>query len=108
MPNLFIPQEWVDQANLDEVIQLQEDTMFVRADGKSFRLTPAARFLQVEGGEGDPNQLVGRVKPTAQLEAMGAEAMAESVILGDTAYRVQPGFIAEFLGQGSPLSAAFK
>jgi hypothetical protein len=108
MPKLYFSSEWVDQANLDEVIQLQADTMVVRADGKSYRLTQAARFLRVDGGEGDPNQLVGRVKSTAQLQAMGAEAMAESVILGDTAYGVQPGYIAEFLGQGSPLSVAFR
>jgi hypothetical protein len=108
MPRLFIPAEWVDQANLDEVVQVGSDVMTVPADGKSYRLTPAVRFLRVDGGESDPNAWVGKVKTTTELEALGAEAMENSVIHGDTPYSVQPGFIAEYLGPDSPVSMAFR
>lgn len=107
MPNLFISQEWVDLSNMDNKITLDAQQMVVKADGKAYRLTPAVRFLKLDGGD-DTAQLVGKVKTTKALEAMNADAMAESVILGDTAYRVQPGYAALYTGTDSPVSAAFK
>jgi len=108
MPNLFIPQEWVDVSNMEDKVTLDGEQMVIKADGKAYRLTPAVRFLKVEGGDADAHQLVGKVKTTKAVEAMGAETMAESVLLGDTAYRVQPGFSALYTGTDSPLSAAFQ
>ncbi len=63
--------------------------------GRSYALEPAVRFLKVVGEEADPNGLVHKVKSTAQLKEMGAEPVDDSCILGDTAYEVQPGFLAE-------------
>ena len=108
MPKLFISQEWVDVSNMDDKVQLDGDRMVIKADGKAYQLQPAVRFLMVEGGDGDPHQLLGKVKTTAQLEALGAESMAESVLLGDTAYRVQPGFSALYTGTDSPVSTSFR
>jgi len=108
MPNLFISQEWVTLSNIDEKVTIDAGQMVVKADGKAYRLTPAVRFLKVDGGDGDPHQLLGKVKTTRALEAMDAETMAESVILGETAYRVMPGFSAMYTGTGSPVSSAFK
>jgi hypothetical protein len=108
MPRLFFPQEWVDEANLEEIVRVEGDSLTVPADGKVFRLTPAVRFLKVDGGDDDPNGWVGKVKPAAELEGLGAEAMEKSVIHGDTAYGVQPGYIAEYQGQGSPISSVFR
>lgn len=108
MPKLFISQEWVDVSNMDDKVTLDGQQMVVAADGKAYQLTPAVRFLKVEGGDSDPHQLLGKVRTTEAVEALGAETMAESVILGDTAYRVQPGFSAEYSGTDSPISEAFK
>ncbi len=107
MPNLFISQEWVDVSNMEDKVTLDGEQMVIKADGKAYRLTPAVRFLKVEGGDADAHQLLGKVKTTKALEAMDAETMAESVLLGDTAYRVQPGFSALYTGTDSPISAAF-
>ncbi len=108
MPNLFFPQEWVDLANMEDKISLDGEQMVIKADGKAYRLTQAVRFLKVEGGEPDPHELLGKVKTARALEALGAETMAESVLLGDTAYRVEPGFSALYTGTDSPISAVFK
>lgn len=108
MPNLFIPQEWVDKSNMEDKVTLDGEQMVIKADGKAYRLAPAVRFLKVEGGDSDPHQLVGKVKTTKALEAMDAETMAESVLLGETAYRVQPGFSSLYTGTDSPVSAAFR
>jgi hypothetical protein len=60
------------------------------------------RFLKILGGEEDPHGLVHKVRSCAQLRDMGAEPVGDSCILGDLAYEVQPGFLAE----GAALQAA--
>ena len=51
------------------------------------------RFMKVAGGEADPNDLLDRVKTEVELSEVGAELYMDSVIHGDVAYDVQPGFI---------------
>lgn len=72
--------------------------------GRTYALEPAVRFLKVVGAEEDPHALVHKVKSVTQLRAMGAEPVGDSCILGDAAYEVQPGFLAE----GAALQAAAK
>jgi len=66
-----------------------------QARGRRYALEPAVRFLRVAGGGEDPGGLVARVKTLAQVRELGGEPMADSVILGDAAYEVEPGFLAE-------------
>jgi hypothetical protein len=49
-------------------------------------------------GSPDPHELIGRVKSTHYLEELGAELMEGSMILGDNAYDVEPGFLATPIG----------
>jgi hypothetical protein len=63
--------------------------------GRRYELEPAARFLRVAAGGDDPHQLVARVKTLAQIRDLGGESMADSVVLGEVAYEVEPGFLAE-------------
>ncbi len=63
--------------------------------GRSYALEPAVRFLKVLGEEKDLNGLLHKVKSTVQLKELGAEPAGDSCILGDVAYEVQPGFLAE-------------
>jgi hypothetical protein len=72
--------------------------------GRSYALEPAVRFLNVIGADEDPHALVHKVKSVSQLRALGGEPVGDSCILGDTAYEVQPGFLAE----GAALQAAAK
>ena len=63
--------------------------------GRRYALEPAVRFLRGAGGAGDVAGLVARVKSLAQVRELGGEAMADSVVLGEAAYEVEPGFLAE-------------
>ncbi len=63
--------------------------------GRRYALEPAVRFLRVADGGEDPEGLVARVKTLAQVQAIGGEAMAGSVVLGNLAYDVEEGFLAE-------------
>jgi hypothetical protein len=99
MPGLlFVSQavldSWVGQGKVDldgTVMSLRG----VETDGRVYALHPAVRFLEVVGGDADPHGLVAKVKSEAQLRSLGAEQLGDSVILGDVAYEVQPGFLAE-------------
>jgi len=95
---LFVSQAlidtWAEQGRIDFVGNVMT---LLAGDGRGRRyaLEPAVRFLKVLGVERDPHQLLAKVKPVAQLRAMGAEAVENSVVLGDAAYEVEPGFLAE-------------
>ena len=109
MPRIFIPQEWVDQANVDDKVTVQDNVLTVVSDGKTYQLEAASRFMQVEGGDADSYQLVGKVKTAEQLKALNADAMEDTVIIDDAvAYKVQPGYAATFQGSDDPVSAIFQ
>ena|SRR5512143_914437 len=92
---LFISQGRLDTWSSEDRIRIQDDIMTLSGDGRSFRLRPAIRFLKVAGDGADPHQLIGRVKLVDDLTRMGGEQFMESVILGETAYDVQSGFLGE-------------
>jgi hypothetical protein len=110
---LFVTQPMLDSWAEQGRIELAGDVMtLLRGEGRgrTYALEPAVRFLRVVGAEGDPNALVSKVKPVAQLRGLGAEQVADSVVLGDVAYDVEPGFLAEAAAlqaaSGSELPAA--
>ncbi len=95
---LFVSQAILDSWAEQGKIEFAGNVMTLLAGdgkGRSYALDPAVRFMSVLGSEGDPNGLVKKVKSVAQLREMGAEPVDDSCILGDTAYEVQPGFLAE-------------
>jgi len=73
-----------------------------QGEGRRYALEPAARFIRVAEGAADVHQLVARVKTLAQVREMGGEALSDSVLLGEVAYEIEPGFLAE----GSVVEAA--
>lgn len=104
---LFVSQAmletWAEQGRID----FAGNVMTLLAGdgrGRTYALEPAVRFLTVVGADDDPHGLVHKVKSVSQLREMGAEPVDDSCILADTAYEVQPGFLAE----GAALQAAAK
>ena len=91
---LFVPQsmldKWVDHGRVD----VKGRVLTLLREKKSFQLTGAVRFVALEAGD-DRAKLLGKVKTVEALKQMGAEHYMESVILGDSAYKVQQGFLAE-------------
>ena len=91
---LFLPQAQLEEWALKDVADVREGRLSVAAEGGSYPVTPAVHFKEVVSGTDDLS-LVARVKTEAQLQAMGAEQMADSVLLGETAYVVDPGYVTE-------------
>jgi len=95
---LFVSQAlidtWAEQGRIDFVGNVMT-LLAGEGRGRRYALEPAVRFLTVLGAEHDPNQLLAKVKPLAQLRELGAEAVENSVVMGEVAYEVEPGFLAE-------------
>ena len=91
---LFVPQSVLDQWSEKGRVELKGEVLVLLREKKSFQLTSAVRFLEMEAGE-DVKGLLHKVKTLEALKQMGAEHYQDSVILGDSAYKVQQGFLAD-------------
>lgn len=91
---LFVPQSVLDKWSEQGRIQVDGNVLTILGEGKNFTLTSAVRFLKMDAGE-DGAHLLQKVKTTDALRQMGAEHYMESVILGESAYQVQQGFLAD-------------
>jgi hypothetical protein len=91
---LFVPQTVLDKWSEQGRIQVDGNVLTILGEGKDFALTSAVRFMKMEAGD-DTAGLLQKVKTTDALKQMGAEHYMESVILGEVAYQVQQGFLAD-------------
>ena len=91
---LFVPQSVLDKWSEQGKVAVDGHVLTLLAEGKSFQLTSAVRFLKMEAGD-DVAKLLAKVKTTEALKGMGAEHYMDSVILGEVAYQVQQGFLAD-------------
>ncbi len=95
---LFVSQatidSWADQGRIDFVGNVMT---LLSGEGRdrSYALEPAVRFLALLGADADPHHLLKKVKSIVQLRELGAEVIDASVVLGDVAYEVEPGYLAE-------------
>lgn len=96
MPRIYVSQALVDHAMGAGRIQLEGDLLRLDAGGTPAQLfiNPAVYFERVDGGEHDPHGVVGTVKTSQELAQVGAEHYDTSVVLGELAYTVVPGFLA--------------
>jgi hypothetical protein len=95
MSRLFISVERLDTWTVEGRASLQGDRMTLTELNRAFAMKPAVHFVRSAGGDGDPHDLVGRVKSKAALDEMGADCFEKSVIYKDIAYDVIDGFIGE-------------
>ena len=103
---LFLPQGELDRWVSEARATVQGEVLTI-SSGLEFDLRPAVRFLADVAESGDPHGLLGRVKEKDQLSELGAEHYMGSVVLGDSAYEVEEGFVGyvRALGRGSAEAA---
>ncbi len=92
---LFWPQELLDEWVLDEKAVIEGDMLSLTKEKQRFNLRQAVLFQTDVGDGADAHGLVGRVKEMAILEEMHAEHYMDSVLVGDSAYKVVPGYTGE-------------
>jgi hypothetical protein len=92
---LFWPQETMDEWIVGEKVTIDGDSLLIHDVRRRYRISQAVYFEAEVGGDGDSRKLVGRVKETATLEKLSAEHYMDSVLIGDSAYKVTPGFTGQ-------------
>lgn len=91
---LFLPQKTLEDWATDDKADLQDGKLVMKESKTTHPIAPAVHFQRLISGS-DQEGLVGRVKTTAQLAALGAEHLADSCIVGDVAYEVVEGYVTE-------------
>ncbi len=98
-PNrVFFPQRALDQWLADAEIDFTSRELVIKAINRRYLVVEAARILQEVSGSEDMYDLVGRVKSVNYLTELGAELLETSMLLGDNAYEIIPGFVGSPAG----------
>jgi hypothetical protein len=98
-PNrVFFPQEALDLWLSDDRIELTGAELVIKAEDRKYRILEAIRVLGESAGGADDNEIVGKVKTVAYLTELGAELLGNSMIIGDNAYDVVPGWLGSPVG----------
>lgn len=93
MPNrVFFPQACLDQWGIEGKIELAPTELLIVAEGRKYAIEEVVRVVAEVTGANDPHGFLGKVKTKDELVGMGAELMETSMILGDNAYDVIPGW----------------
>jgi hypothetical protein len=93
---------WVSAGSAD----LVGARLRARATGQSYAVEEAVHITAEVSGGGDASRLVGRVRKVSELLPLGAEILDRSMVVGDLAYDVVPGFLVSPLGSGERVPAA--
>lgn len=95
---VFFPQVALDLWLADGSVELRGTELSIRAEARRYRLAEAAHIVKEVADTPDANELLGRVKSKQYLDELGAELLENSLILGDNAYEVVPGWLAYPIG----------
>ena len=95
---VFFPQTALDVWLSDGTVDLRGDELAIVAEERRYRLTESVRIVNEVTGSADAFDLVGRVKTKAGLQEKGAELLETSMILGENAYDVVPGWLGDPVG----------
>jgi hypothetical protein len=107
MVKLFLPEKTLEEWSLSDKADVQDGKLVVKDSKSAHPVEGAVHFARLLSGD-DVNQLVGKVKTQTQLAALSAETLADSVLLGDTAYEVVPGYVADVHVPAQPKPEAKK
>ena len=93
---LFLSQStlenWIDQ----EKVELDGQTLRLVEDSSHYQLEPALYINQVVDGE-DSQNLSGKTCTLAEFETAQADCFRNSVVLGETAYEGEEGFVVTWM-----------
>lgn len=95
---VFFPQIALDEWLGDARVELRNDELLVKSENRKYRIIEGIRVLREVSGSADSHELIGKVKSKAFLVELGAEILEGSMILGDNAYDVVPGFVGAPMG----------
>jgi hypothetical protein len=90
---VFFPQVTLDAWLAEDRVDLDGKLLTLKPDGRKYRVVDAIRVLREVTDGSDLYDIVGRVKSVDFLAELGAELLGSSMLIGDSAYDVVPGFL---------------
>ena len=95
---VFFSQPVLDQWLTSGKVDLRGSELTILEEDRRYDIAEALYVVREVGGSPDVHDLVGRVKPKDKLEAEGAEIFDTSILLGENAYDVVPGWLGVPIG----------
>jgi hypothetical protein len=95
---VFFPEQSLNEWLVEGAVDLRGSELTILAEARRYTLAEAVRVIVEVTGGPDTNDLVGRVKSKNYLEELGAELLETSMVLGDNAYDVIPGWLGAPVG----------
>ena len=95
---VFFPQRSLDQWLAESKIDLSAKELVIKAEHRRYQVVEAVRIIQEVSGTEDLFDLVGKVKSMNFLTELGAEILETSMVLGENAYEIVPGFLGSPVG----------
>jgi hypothetical protein len=95
---VFFPQAALDEWIVDGTVELTGGVLTILSEGRRYELAEAVLVVREVSGAGDSRDLLGRVKAIPVLQRLGAELVETSMLLGEGAYDVEPGWIGTPVG----------
>ncbi len=90
---VFFPQVAFDEWISEGKIELAGSELTIVPEARRYRITEAIHVRTEVSGTADPHDLFGKVKSRAFVEELGAELLQSSMLIGENAYEVTPGWV---------------
>ena len=112
-PRMFIAQSTLEAWMDSGLASLEGDAIKLERPGRTYRLEDAVRFrapvvdpasddeAPSSAAQGAAEQLVGKVLTERRLGELGGERLGNSVLFGQLAFDVEPGYVGTLL-EGDP------
>jgi hypothetical protein len=95
---IFFPQAGLDVWVAEDRVDFASDELTIREERRKYKIVEAVRVLREVTDTPDPHEIVGKVKSRAFVAELGAEILEGSMIIGDNAYDIVPGFVGAPVG----------
>jgi hypothetical protein len=91
---LFLPQHTLEEWAAADKADVHDHALLLAGGPTRYPVEPAVHVTALVTGE-DEHSLLRKVRTDAQLQAIGAERLADSVVAGESAYDVVTGYIVQ-------------
>jgi hypothetical protein len=95
---VFFPQIALDTWVIDGKVELAADELRLPQEERRYHVEESVRVVAELTSGVCPRGLIGKVKSRKAMLELGAELMDQSMILGDNAYEVVPGWTGTPIG----------
>jgi hypothetical protein len=101
---VFISQSAIDAWVSSDQAEIAGNLLSFRSRAGVLDLVPGSLFKRISAGQTDPHMLVGKVLDEEAILALGGETYMSSVLIGEIAYDIEPGFVGVPAGGTEPRS----